>query len=175
MTTRTHEQGAIAFLHYGDTGAGIQIFENPRVRESRAVGYNRTKIYRRKEPLRLWVGSEAKKYDIEWRWVIPHLEMLFPDSWKRKLDGWILMIQSNADGGGTGPEEVNFDCPGVSTGGCLISNYEIEQNFDSGAGGAWGEGTDVGGTYQYEYNEMNAYSRIITVRITMESQYQNPE
>lgn len=172
-TIGLHAMSAIAFLH-DDSGKSVLIFENPRIRESRTVGYNRTKIYRRNEPIRLWVGSEARKYDIEWRWVVPHLETLFPDTWKTKLKSWIDVIMLAAIGGNSGPGELSFDAPGVMTNGCLLTNYEIEQNFDNGAGGAWGERKILGdGTEGYEYDELDAFSRIITVRISLESQYQN--
>tara|TARA_R110000765_G_scaffold15898_1_gene45308 strand:+ start:79 stop:606 length:528 start_codon:yes stop_codon:yes gene_type:complete len=172
MTTThnlVHETSAIAWLT-SDNGTSAAIFENPRVRESRATGYARTKIYRRQEPIRLWVGSEAKKYDIEWRWVVPHLEALFPDTWRVKLMGWMDCIINNA--AGSPPAELHFSGCGISTGSCLLTNYEFEQNFDNGAGGAWGEKKELeNGDMGYEYNEQNAFSRIITVRISLESQY----
>tara|TARA_R110000765_G_scaffold191243_5_gene296481 strand:- start:699 stop:1244 length:546 start_codon:yes stop_codon:yes gene_type:complete len=169
-----HATSAIALLHHHG-GDSVEIFENPRVRESRSVGYNRTKIYRRHEPIRLWVGSEARKFDIEWRWVVPHVEAIYPETWRDKLVYWMQVIVANAaQGGNTGPSELSFDAPGISTFGCLLTSYEIEQNFDNGAGGAWGvykedENNEMG----YEYDEWGAFSRIITVRISLESQTQD--
>ena len=47
-----------------------------------------------------------------------------------------------------------------------------ERSLWLGAGGAWGELKDINGEPGYEYDEQQAFSRIITARISLESHKQ---
>ena len=51
----------------------IPFYENPRITESRKANYAQTKIYLRNEPVRLYTGSEARKFKVDIHYSLIHM------------------------------------------------------------------------------------------------------
>jgi len=57
----------------------IPFFENPMIHESRKANYASTKIFLRNEPVRLYTGSEARKFKVDIHYSLIHMAaMLAP-------------------------------------------------------------------------------------------------
>ena len=51
----------------------IPFYENPMITESRRANYAQTKIYLRNEPVRLYTGSEARKFKVDIHYSLIHM------------------------------------------------------------------------------------------------------
>jgi len=61
----------------------LPFFENPRINETRAANYAETNIFMRNEPVRLYTGSQARKFDIEIWYTLPHIGAFYNNYYKR--------------------------------------------------------------------------------------------
>jgi hypothetical protein len=52
--------------------------ENPTISESRKANYASKKIFLRNEPVRLYTGSEARKFKVEFHYTLIHLASMIP-------------------------------------------------------------------------------------------------
>lgn len=72
-----------------DTDIGTKVirrlpfFENPRINESRSANYAETNVFMRNEPVRLYTGSQARKFDIDIWYTLPHLGAFYNNYYKR--------------------------------------------------------------------------------------------
>jgi len=61
-------------LASGDiTSLIIPFYENPRIEEKRQANYARLKIFSRNEPVRLWIGAEARNLTLSFTYTTPHI------------------------------------------------------------------------------------------------------
>jgi len=143
---RDYGHGVGAMGHISIQGmASIPIYENPKIRESKKAGYNRTNIFKRNEPIRLWVGSTALVLDVEIKYTLPHMQAM-GGNWQ----GAIQAARNSVLGrGGKGPPTAQLHIGSISYPPCIVTDYELDMPYDQGA--------------------MNSGdSRVITLRIKME-------
>lgn len=131
-----------------DGGGSIPFYENPKIRESKKAGYNRTQIFKRREPIRLWIGSTAKVLDVEIKFTQPHMESLGGiGTVHRAIAAARMSVEPR---GSKGPPSCIMKIYGSSLTfpRCIVTDYELDMPYDQGAYG----------------NE----SRVIVLRIKME-------
>ena len=73
----------------------LPFFENPRINESRSANYTETSVFMRNEPVRLYAGSQARKFDIDIWYTLPHLGAFYNNYYKRSASE--LDVQGIAD------------------------------------------------------------------------------
>lgn len=56
----------------------LPFYENPTIVESRKANYANTKIFLRNEPVRLWTGSEARKFKVDVHYSLIHIASMMP-------------------------------------------------------------------------------------------------
>ena len=61
----------------------LPFFENPRINESRGASYAETSIFMRNEPVRLFTGAGATKFDIELMYTLPHIGAFYNNYYMR--------------------------------------------------------------------------------------------
>lgn len=61
----------------------LPFFENPRINESRGASYAETSIFMRNEPVRLFTGAGATKFDIELMYTLPHIGAFYNNYYQR--------------------------------------------------------------------------------------------
>ena len=61
----------------------LPFFENPRINESRSANYAETNVFMRNEPVRMYTGSQARKFDIDIWYTLPHLGAFYNNYAKR--------------------------------------------------------------------------------------------
>ena len=80
----------------------VPFFENPEIQEQRSPIYAKTQIVARNEPVRLYVGTDARKVNIKFNMTFPHiLEFYnfsnFGPGWTGELkDLYIIMVKQQA-------------------------------------------------------------------------------
>ena len=129
-----HRKGPIGQITIEGAGS-IPIYENPKIREGKKAGYNRTSIFKRREPIRLWVGSTAMTLDVEVKYTLPHMVSL----------GGIGIVDSAVEAARKSVEPRGKKGPGVAQltifGGlvtyppCIVTDYELDASYDQGAFG----------------------------------------
>lgn len=68
------EKGFITLEYPGeDSLLKIPFFENPIINESRNARYASNNIFNRNEPIRLYTGSEARKFTVNLKYTMPHV------------------------------------------------------------------------------------------------------
>tara|TARA_R100000458_G_scaffold1977_3_gene1651 strand:- start:867 stop:1325 length:459 start_codon:yes stop_codon:yes gene_type:complete len=142
-----HNRGPMGSIVIDGAGT-IPIFENPKIRESKKAGYNRTNIFKRNEPVRLWIGSTAKVIDVEIRYTLPHMVAM---GGKSVVDSAIKAARKSVEGrGNKGPgiARLKINNSGITFPPCIVTDYELDMPYDQGA-------------YKYE-------SRVIILRIKLE-------
>mgnify|MGYP003640616725 FL=1 len=137
-------------VHYGDNdgnhhgmgsmgditidGAGrIPFYENPKIRESKKAGYNRTNIFKRSEPIRLWVGSTAKVIDVEIKYTLPHMAAMGA-SISSAIDAARKSVEPRGSKG-PGIARLNIHGSAISFPPCIVTDYELDMPYDQGAFG----------------------------------------
>ena len=94
----------VPIIHEGDThinwmdpGAGLPnsassrkrklpMFENPRINETRSANWQESNIFMRNEPVRLYTGTGARKFDIELMYTLPHIGAFYNNYYLRSID-----------------------------------------------------------------------------------------
>ena len=141
----------IGYLEIDGTGM-IEFYENPRITEKKRGGYTKTDIFKRREPIRLWVGSTALTLDLEIKFTLPHIEAMFGDI--KIVENAIEAIRGSVEprdpAGTLGPgiAQLVIEDSIISYPPCIVTQYEIANQYEHGA-----YGTD---------------SRVIILRITLE-------
>lgn len=140
------------YLYVEGTG-NIDFYENPRIVEKKRAGYNKTDIFKRRAPLRLWVGSTALSIDIEIRFTLPHIAAMFGSA--DKVDEAIKVARKSVEprdpnSGRLGPGVCKLVIEGsmLTYPPCIVTSYEIASEYENGAFG----------------ND----SRVIIIRLTLE-------
>jgi len=129
-----HRKSAMGAITIDGAGT-IPIYENPKIREGKKAGYNRTNIFKRSEPVRLWVGSTAMTLDVEIKYTLPHMVTL----------GGAGIVQSAVEAARKSVEPRGKKGPGVARltmygalvtyPPCIITDYELDASYDQGAYG----------------------------------------
>ena len=55
----------------------VVFFENPKITEQRTPRYARKVVMGRNEPVRMWIGADARKVKVSFTYTLPHVEMFF--------------------------------------------------------------------------------------------------
>ena len=143
----------LGYLEIKDTGV-ISFYENPRITEKKRGGYTKTYIYRRREPLRLWVGSTVFTMDLEIKFTLPHIASIFGDI--SLVEEAIATARASVEpisdniqnGEGPGIAQLVIEGSILTYPPCIVTSYEIANQYENGA-----YGTD---------------SRVIMIRLTLE-------
>ena len=56
----------------------LPFYENPTIVESRRANYARQNVFLRNEPVRLYTGSEARKFKVDIHYTLPHIASMVP-------------------------------------------------------------------------------------------------
>ena len=70
-----------------ETVRWLPFTENPTITESRKANYASKKIFLRNEPVRLYTGSEARKFKVEFHYTLIHLASMIPTKEILKIFG----------------------------------------------------------------------------------------
>lgn len=79
LNTALEERSYIDF-YFPNPAVGtrrVVFFENPDINESRAPRYSSKNIVQRNEPVRLFVGSDARKVNVNFSYTLPHAAEFF--------------------------------------------------------------------------------------------------
>jgi hypothetical protein len=129
-----HRRGAMGSLTIDGAGS-IPIFENPKIREGKKAGYNRTNIFKRSEPIRLWVGSTAMTLDVEIKFTLPHMETLGGAGIVAAAVETARKSVEPRGSKGPGTAQLTMFGALVTYPPCIITDYELDASYDQGAYG----------------------------------------
>lgn len=112
----------------------FSIFENPKIQEKKKAGYVKTNIFKRREPIRLWVGSTTWTADLEFKFSLPHA------SQGSEVEEAIRVARNSVEPidrtyGRVGPPVCSFEIYGskFKYPPLIVTGYEISSDYELGA------------------------------------------
>ena len=130
MADYAHRAGPIGQITIEDAGT-IPFYENPKIRETRKAGYNRTNIFKRNEPIRLWTGTGASLFEVEIRYTLPHMVAL---GGMAVVKSAIRAARESVKGHGRqGPGVARMSVGTISYPPCIITDYEMDMTYEHGS------------------------------------------
>jgi len=112
----------------------FSIFENPKIQEKKKAGYATTQIFRRREPLRLWVGGSVWAADFEFKFTLPHADQA------SEVEKAIKVARNSVEPldrtyGREGPPVCSFEIYGskLKYPPLIVTSYEISSDYELGA------------------------------------------
>ena len=63
----------------------LPFYENPSIIESRRANYAKQNVFLRNEPVRLYTGSDARKFKVDIHYTLPHIASMVPTDMLLKM------------------------------------------------------------------------------------------